>query len=682
MAAAFSSSLKIPTDTAHLSAAEALGYSAIELFNERAAAAVDGFVLSDAEVPAVLEICRRLDGMPLALELAAAQVEVFGIKGLAAHLEDCLTVLTRGRRTALPRHQTLRAAIDWSYNLLPAPEQTVLRRAAVFTGDFPIDAASEVCAGEGLTKADVFEAVANLSAKSLIVTDISGDTIHHRLLDTTRAYAFEKLAISGELERVRRLHAEAQRDLFQRADAEVAAGATDEWRAKYGSQVGNLRSALAWAFSLDGDVEGSASRACTQAATDFWIAMSLLGECCDWAVRAIAQLGAAKGTSDEMALQWGLGQALTYSKGMRPDAQAALTRALTLAEGSTNLDYQLRTAFGLWLFAVRGGDFRDSLALARKTKRIAEATGDPADNGIADWTLGVSRFCLGEHTEAAFHYRRAHAAYPTTRRSRDVVRLGMDVALCGRCYEAMTMWSLGFPEEAARAGQDAIDEARMVNHPMSLCFALAVPCSIVLVKMGDLTAAERCIDELIDESVDKQSLATYEAFGMCAKGSLRAVRGDVVSGEQCLSSGLARMRETGFYFYYTFFQAEHAAVLGCCGRVDESLAEIDAAERHTEESGSLWCMPEVLRIKGELLVKHVGAAETAVEQSFLQSLDWARRQEALSWELSTATSLARFWRDRDRKSQRRANSSAGCTAGSLRVSGPLTFSRQGNCCGS
>ncbi|MBV9529570.1 MAG: helix-turn-helix transcriptional regulator, partial [Bradyrhizobium sp.] len=187
-------SLEVPSGAALLSANEALGYSAVELFNERAT--MEGFALSDTDVPDALEICRRLDGMPLALELAAAQVDIFGMKGLATALEDRLAVLTRGRRTALPRHQTLRATIDWSYDLLPPVEQAVLRRAAVFTGDFTSDMAGVVCAAEGLTPADVFTAIANLVAKSLIAADISGKVPSYRLLDTTRAYAFEKIAAS------------------------------------------------------------------------------------------------------------------------------------------------------------------------------------------------------------------------------------------------------------------------------------------------------------------------------------------------------------------------------------------------------------------------------------------------------------------------------------------------------
>jgi predicted ATPase len=138
--------------------------------------------------------------VPLALELAAARVDVFGVKGLAAQLDDRFTVLTSGRRTALPRHQTLRAAMDWSYELLPETEQLILRRVAVFQGDFTIDAAAAAATDDRINAVDIFEAIANLAAKSLISTDISSEVTYHRLLDTTRAYALEKLSESGESE--------------------------------------------------------------------------------------------------------------------------------------------------------------------------------------------------------------------------------------------------------------------------------------------------------------------------------------------------------------------------------------------------------------------------------------------------------------------------------------------------
>ena len=261
-------SLALPPTTFDLTPAEALRYPAVELFDDRAMAVVDGFTLGEGDVPAVLEICRKRDGVPLAIELAAARVDAFGVKDLAARLDDRFTMLTKGRRTALPRHQTLRAAMGWSYELLPETEQIILRRVAVFQGDFTIDAVAAVATDDRIGTADVFEAIANLAAKSLISTDISGDVTYHRLLDTTRAYALEKLSEDGEIERVRALHAKYYRDLFERAETELETRPTAEWLPEYGRQIDNLRAGLDWAFSPTGD--HSIGMALTAAAVPLW----------------------------------------------------------------------------------------------------------------------------------------------------------------------------------------------------------------------------------------------------------------------------------------------------------------------------------------------------------------------------------------------------------------------------
>jgi len=206
--------LSVPPPSAAVTIDAALQYSAVELFIERVAAATAGFSSRAADLPEIVEICRRLDGTPLALELAAAQSGVLSIKSLAARLDDAVAILTTGRRTAPARHQSLRAAMDWSYASLPEPEQLILQRLSVFVGDFTIEAAIAVAVDARLTLADIFNGVRRLASKSLIAADITGDPTFYRLLATTRLYALEKLAESGEYERLSRRHAEFHRGLF------------------------------------------------------------------------------------------------------------------------------------------------------------------------------------------------------------------------------------------------------------------------------------------------------------------------------------------------------------------------------------------------------------------------------------------------------------------------------------
>jgi len=182
--------LDVPTNGSEPTVVNALASSAVQLFVERAAAIVDGFELGDADAAIVSEICRKLGGNALAIELAAARVDAFGIRQLAVLLDDQFRVLNLGKRTAQPRHQSLAATLDWSYEFLPEMERVILRRLSVFADVFTLDAALAVI---GESEVDAVDGIANLVSKSLLSTDFSGTTVLYRMLDTTRAYARQKL---------------------------------------------------------------------------------------------------------------------------------------------------------------------------------------------------------------------------------------------------------------------------------------------------------------------------------------------------------------------------------------------------------------------------------------------------------------------------------------------------------
>jgi predicted ATPase/DNA-binding winged helix-turn-helix (wHTH) protein len=189
-----------------------LKYGASRLFVERALA-VEPHFAPDRHSSAIVAICRGLDGIPLAIELASARVAALGIEQVAARLEDRFHLLTGGRRTAMPRHQTLRATLDWSYKLLTEPERLVLRRLAIFNGYFTLEAATAVVSGDEISPFDVFERIVGLVARSLVSTAANQGAACYRLLDTMRAYALEKLDESGEQERLSHHHAEYYRHL-------------------------------------------------------------------------------------------------------------------------------------------------------------------------------------------------------------------------------------------------------------------------------------------------------------------------------------------------------------------------------------------------------------------------------------------------------------------------------------
>ena len=279
--------LGVPASDAD-SSEEVVRHGAVQLFIARARAAESQFS-TDKSIAAMAAICRHLDGIPLAIELAAARAAALGVEGLAARLNDRFKLLTGGHRTALPRHQTLRATLDWSYELLPAHERVVLRRLAVFVGNFTLESASAVAASADIPVLDVVDYVVNLVAKSLVTADVNSRIAQYRLLETTRAYALEKLSESGELEVFARRHAQHYLHLIEQAAAELETRRTAEWLTAYGHQIDNVRSALDWAWSPRGDL--TIGVALTIAAVPLWVQLSLMDECSRRVERALGSLG-------------------------------------------------------------------------------------------------------------------------------------------------------------------------------------------------------------------------------------------------------------------------------------------------------------------------------------------------------------------------------------------------------
>jgi predicted ATPase/class 3 adenylate cyclase len=246
-------SLTVPEQTAGLTAEAAAPYGAISLFVARAQAMNQRFALSDDNAPVVAEICKRLDGIPLAIELAAARVKVLAPKALAQKLNERFRLLTGGHRTALPRQQTMRAAIDWSYDLLAPDEQRLFRALSIFAGSFAPETTAAVCADEELDEYEIFTHVASLADKSLVnVEHGADDEVRYRLLESTREYAAEKLAEAGETEAAAHRHAEAYADLAERIVAEYDSVPYRLWLPRAEAEIENVRAALAWSFGEHG----------------------------------------------------------------------------------------------------------------------------------------------------------------------------------------------------------------------------------------------------------------------------------------------------------------------------------------------------------------------------------------------------------------------------------------------
>ena len=622
--------LQLPPDAAGCTAEEALRYSAVELFHDRASAIMDGLVFTDEDVPAVREICRRLDGVPLALELAAARVEAFGIKGLASLLDTRFAVLTRGPQSALTRHQTLRATMDWSHDLLSASEQIILRRLAIFQGDFAMDAAVAV-AMEAETMAEAtIEGIADLAAKSLVTTDISGEIMYYRLLDTTRAYAMEKLIASGERRATARRHAEYFRD---------ALAAEDDQRIDYTRSIDDIRAALAWAFGQDGDIAIAASL--TSSSSPAWVELALPTECSHWTATALAHLDPAdRGTRRELALLAALGPSMMLTKGMTSEVQGILRDAAELAERLDDPDYQVRTLFSLGSFYLRQPDYRSALALGPRFAAVAGRISDPLARSAADWLVGMSLFGLGNLTSARSQLERVvDTDLPASRRAR-IVRFGFDQRNYALGTLAMLRWLEGAPDEAIQRSNIAIAEGQQLGHPVSLSLALWTGCQVAL-WVGDVATLEQSVANLLRHA-ERHLLEDYHAYGIGFAAELAVLRGDLDAGLQQMRTALDMLLRHQHYVRYAAFLPGFARMTATAGKVADGLVIIDEALERTQRDDDTTYMPESIRIKGELLLLQGEAADA--EDCLMRSLDMARGQGALSWELRAAMSIARLRR--------------------------------------
>ncbi len=243
-------SLPLPDPDPNLTAEAALRSEAVRLFVERAADAAGGFTLTDADAPAVAAICRRLDGVAMATELAAARLRLLKPAEIAARLEDVFRLLTGGSKSALPRQQTLRATIDWSHNLLSAHEQIALRRLSVFVDGFTLEAATAVAACDPIDEFEILDLLDGLVDKSLVAADLTGETARYRMLETTRQYGREKLEAAGESDTALHRFAADMAAFCTRAERSWAVTATEPWLAEYGPDIENVRAAIEWAFGL------------------------------------------------------------------------------------------------------------------------------------------------------------------------------------------------------------------------------------------------------------------------------------------------------------------------------------------------------------------------------------------------------------------------------------------------
>jgi predicted ATPase len=494
-------SLGVPPDTETLSSEAVSRYEAVQLFVDRARSSNKRFALTDENAPDVVEICRRIDGIPLAIELAAARVNVLSAQQLAEKLDDRFRVLTGGDRNALPRQQTMRALIDWSYDLLSDEERLLFRKLAIFAGGFTLDSASAVCSSTALDEPEVFDLLSSLVDKSLVHSEPAGSGTRYRLLESTRQYAREKLAEGGEFETSARAHAAAYLAMAEELGSAWETSPDRAVLALAEPELENLRAALQWAFGSRGDVRLGQRLAGTlrspwailgETEGRRWIQLARESTDAHTPVATIAALDLAEallaaGLMQHKASLAAAQRALASYREVGDQLRIARTERIVgrelvvlgkIAEGEQLLSQALQGARSLGarrlignvledLAVARelaGGDLCEARQLSAEALAIARSMGAERNAAVLAGNLAEAEFRGGDAAAAVRLVGEALAAARTLNSTRDVTN-----ALCNMAAYLVT---LDRYDEARTSAREALAAARDARYAVQVTWAL------------------------------------------------------------------------------------------------------------------------------------------------------------------------------------------------------------------
>lgn len=588
----------------------------VALFAERAAAAAGAFRLVEENARQVAAVCRSLDGLPLALELAAAAMPMIGLEGLSTGLAGRLSLLAFGRRT-LARHETLEAMLDWSFELLTADEREVFACLSLFRASFDLSAAVQVGTLGASDETRTAQAVLQLAAKSLLVIEPAQQGVSYRLLETTKAYARRKLQGSGRAEIAAHRHAEWVGTLLDRAQADWMRMDRTSWWERYGNAIDDVRAALLWSLGEAGDRRLGIRL--TLASAPLWLGMSQFAEYNGWLEQAIATLDALglRGGAEEIQLQFGLCVLLFNADGPGEGFVRAATRVLRVAKKAGD---PLARATALWMLSgQRGimGDHPSALTLAQQMLAPELAQVDADFHSFARRVVAIMTFRTGRVAEAAA------AGAELVRQCSDrtaygaVLRYEHSTILRGN--HSVTLAVQGRLKSARAMIMDAVIEARRLRNPTSFCYLLTNAACPVALWLGDDALARHYAD-LLGRAADENRF-TY----MAELAAWFSAIADLRRGELPQMPALDRLHPP-------LPNDKDVFITTCAVLCDaEATARAHACPPH-------WATAEILRAEGEYSLKTGDSA--AARALFERSLRLAERQGAWLWALRAATSLA------------------------------------------
>jgi predicted ATPase/DNA-binding winged helix-turn-helix (wHTH) protein len=630
-------SLEIPPEDDRSDARE---FGAVRLFEERAGA--DVRLSWDPATALRLEsrICRHLDGIPLALELAAACVPVLGLQGVADRLENRFQILTHGARTALPRQQTLRATLDWSYSLLSDLQQTVLNRLSLFAGTFTMESAQLMVSCPDIPSDLVIAAIIELVDKSLVSVTSSAGNVRYRLLESTRAYAKEKLHEGGTLREWSSRHARYCLEIFEAGGHRASSGEDVDWRNVYGQHLDDLRSAMMWCFGPDGAMPLAVQL--TVSSIPFLMHLALLKECQARVDEALAWLSTQDAEVDErhMKLYAARGMSLLCHT-VAAHTGDAFQSTIDIAGDIGNLDFELLGMWGRWMCHYLNGEFESAIALSERFRQTASLSPWPCDHLAAHRLTGMSRLFAGDVSGAIDQLRIAAIDQtPLTRSQR--MRFLYDEKMLSCASLALALWLGGKPDQARVMAQQSLESAREFDHPVSICYALSEAVCTIALLCGDDRALEEAVAALAAET-RRHSISTWRARAQMWQGLMEMRAGNTSAFAQLIYPAMENIGSKRFYLSLTPFVTAMVDALTKHGKIEQATDVIEESLNRALRTRDKCSLPELLKAKAEVLLsdrKKPGLLEA--EQLLVRAMESAEHYGLFSLKLRCAVSLAKL----------------------------------------
>lgn len=578
-----------------------LATSAVQLFVARARSADQGFPLDPRSLLLIAAICRRLDGLPLAIELAAARAALLGVEVLATHLDDHFRLLTGGFRTALPRHQTLQAMYDWSYRLLGDHERMLLRWLGVFRDSFSLEAVEDVVEGKGLSETDILDAIAGLVSKSLLIREDAHGAPRYRLLATTRAYALQQLENNGECKAAALAHARFFQALFAQAPAGRFDARSAAWLDAVRHELGNLRAALDWAFSPAGDK--AVGIALAAVAVPCLFDLALVDECCERARVALdatldPDIAPVSGAT-RMPLLAAFALALAYTAGPTQAVQAAWSEVHALAVAAGDAEYELRALWGRWSASQQAGHARDALRWARRLRARAQALDHASAQMLALHAEATALHYEGAHEAAHRRFQQMLSVCAYGERRWHAAGLHPEHGIVAQAMFARVQWALGAPDEALGLATQAFDLACDYAPETVIGAVLAEGLIPVALLTGAFDVAERGIAAL-RACASRAGFSVWLACCECYDEYLKSATAAGAAWAPRFRAALDALSDTGYGAVQTFLLAQYARCLAADGRAGEAKAALEAALQRCDETGERWFVAELERLGGTL----------------------------------------------------------------------------------